>query len=292
MNDTDHDVRHALPVGSADVPPGTSPLPGVREQGFTARRRHRNRRMRTLVLAGAVVAVAGAGVTTALFAVPGSDAPSALTVVSSALAETSAQSYSFRLDSTVQFRGRDMSSSVVSGVLGPRREVGTEMLTTSSEHRSVKARIRFVGKYVYTWVSRGSGLGKPWNKAPVPPPGASQTEGNGLYGFVSDQPVTAAELSGVLRYTHAVHDVGPVSGPGWAGTKYAFTVRHSGGSVSGAVYVDRQGRVRRLVTITIGDGVATRRALNFGDFGVQAAVIVPPASQTGYTSYPYWGFYF
>jgi hypothetical protein len=248
--------------------------------------------MRTLVAAGAVVAVVGAGVTTALFAVPGGGAPSALAVVTSALAETSADGYSFSLASTVQFRGRDMSSSVVSGVFGPSHEVGTEMLTTSFEHRPVKARIRFIGKYVYTWVSPGSGLGKPWNKAPVPPPGADRTQGGALYGFVSDHPVTAAELSGVLRYTHAVRDAGPVSGPGWVGTRYTFTARRSGGSVSGAVYVDRQGRVRRLITITIGDGVATRRDLNFGDFGVQEAVTAPPAGQTGYTSYPYWGFYF
>jgi hypothetical protein len=292
MNDTDHDAWHAFPSGSADVPPGTGPLRGAREPGTAARRRHRSRWVRALVTAGAVVTVAGAGVTTALFAVPGSGTPSALAVVISALAETSAEGYSFSLDSTVQFRGRDLSSSVVSGVFGPGHEVGTELLTTSFEHRPVRARIRFVGKYVYTWVSPESGLGEPWNKAPVPPSGADRTRVDGLYGFVSDQPVTAGELSRVLRYAQVVHDAGPVSGPGWSGTKYTFAVRRSGGSVSGTAYVDHQGRVRRLVTITVGGDVATRRELSFGGFGVQEAVTAPPASQTGYTSYPYWGFYF
>jgi hypothetical protein len=248
--------------------------------------------MRALVAAGAVVAVAAAAVTTALFAAPGSGTPSALAVVTSALAQTSARGYSFSLDSTVQARGRDASSSVVSGAFGPRHEAGTETLTTSYGHHPVKAQFRFVGKYVYTWVSSGSGLSKPWDKSPVPPTGVSGTQGGDIYGFVSDQPVSAAELSGVLRYARSVRDAGPVSGPGWAGARYTFTVRLSGGSVSGAVYVDRQGQVRRLVTITAEGAVATRRDLTFGDFGMHAAATAPPANQTTYTSYPYSGFYF
>jgi hypothetical protein len=251
--------------------------------------------MRILVSAVAVAVVAGAGVTTALFAMSGSGVPSARTVVTDALTQTSAMSYSFSLDSTVQARGRTMSTSVVSGVFSPGHEFGAELATTSYEHRPVTARIRFIGKYVYTWVPSGSGLrtgGKPWNKAPVPPLGTSLKQGDDLYGFVSDQPVSATGLSGVMRYAHAVRDARLVSGQGWVGTEYTFTARLSGGSVSGSVYVDRQGRARRLVTITIGEGVATRRNLTFGDFRAHETVTAPPASQTGYTSYPYWGFYF
>jgi hypothetical protein len=70
------------------------------------------------------------------------------------------------------------------------------------------------------------------------------------------------------------------------------TASISGESVSGTVYVDRQGRVRRLVTITPEGRVTVDRNLTFDDFGVQAAVTAPPASQAEYTSYPYWGFYF
>jgi hypothetical protein len=224
--------------------------------------------------------------------VRGSGASSALAAVTGALTETSAESYSFSLDSTVQSGGRDVSSSVVSGVFSPKHDVGAETLTMSSEHHLTKARIRFIGKYVYTWASSGSGLGKPWNKAPVPAAGADRTQGDDLYGFVSDQPVSADQLSGTLRYAPAVYDAGPVTGPGWVGTKYTFTVRLVGGFVSGVAYVDRQGRVRRLVTTTTGEGVTTRRDLNFGDFGVREAVTAPPASQTAYTSSPYLGFYF
>jgi hypothetical protein len=290
MNDADQDGRHAFPVGSADVPPRTGPLRDVREWGTAARRRYGSRR--ALVSAGAVVVVAGAGVMTALFAVSGGGAPSALSTVTGALAKTSAEGYSFSLDSTVQVNGRVRNSSAVSGVFGPMHEVGTELLTTGYEQRPVQARIRFIGKYVYTWVSPGSGLGKPWNKSPVPPLKAGQPQGGDPYGFVSDQPVSGGELSGVLRYAHAVRDAGSVSGPGWVGTKYTFAARLSGESVSGVVYVDRQGRVRRLATISIGGDVTTRRDLTFGDFGVHETVAAPPASQTGYTSTPYQGFYF
>jgi hypothetical protein len=262
------------------------------ERGGATRRPHQSRRTRALTAAGAVVAVVGAGVTTALAATRGGGAPTTLAVVAGALAKTSAESYSFNLDSTVQSSGRDMSASVVTGVFSPRHKVGTEMLTTSFEHRLVKARIRFIGKYVYTWVSSGSGLAKPWNMAPVPPPGADRTQGDDLYGFASDLPVSAGQLSGALRYAHAVREAGPTSGRGWIGTKYTFSVRLSGESVTAAVYVDQQGRVRRLVTTTTEEGVATRRDLTFGDFGVQEAVTAPPASQATYTSYPYLGFYF
>lgn len=107
-----------------------------------------------------------------------------------------------------------MHSDVVSGAFDPRHELGTESLTTSYENHPVRAQIRFVGKYVYTWVSPGSGLGtvgkrKPWNKALVPPVEAKGAQEIDLYGFVSDQPVSPAELSGLLRSAGAVRDAGP-----------------------------------------------------------------------------------
>lgn len=136
------------------------------------------------------------------------------------------------------------------------------------------------------------------------PGSARGAQGVGAYGFVSDQPVSPAELSRALLSAGTVRDAGSADGPGWTGTEYTFTASISGGPVSGTVYVDRQGRVRRLVTITpegnaIPEGtglpegrVTVDRDLTFDDFGVQAAVTAPPASQTEYTSYPYWGFYF
>lgn len=298
MNETGPDARGSFLDGSGDVPPGTSLPRRVREQDAAARRRHWRPLMRVVVPTGAVAAAAGA--TAALLVASASHTPSALAAVTSAVAKTSAESYSFSLDSTLQFRGRELHSDVVSGAFDPSHELGTELLVTArSTDGPVRAQIRFIGKYVYGWVSSGSGLGKPWNKAPVPPVEADGLPGDEVYGFVTDRPVSPAELSGVLRSADTVRDEGPASGPGWTGTKYGFTARFFDAreSVSGTVYVDQQGRVRRLVTIstegaTMKTGITTYRDLTFGDFGAPVSATAPPVSQVGYTSKPYWGFLF
>ena len=41
--------------------------------------------------------------------------------------------------------------------------------------------------------------------------------------------------------------IGPVSGPGWIGTRYAFASTLAEDALSGTVDVDRQGRARALV---------------------------------------------
>ncbi len=116
-----------------------------------------------------------------------------------------------------------------------------------------------------------------------------------LYGFASDQPVSPAVLRVVLlRSLATARDAGPASGPGWTGTRYAFTARLSTqSSLSGTAYVDKQGRVRRLVTTTTqASGTTKLRDLTFGDYGAPGPVTAPPASQVQSTSTPYWGFYF
>jgi hypothetical protein len=294
MNESGHDTREAFPAGSGDVPPGIGFPRGAREQGTATRRRYWRRRTQLLVAAAATVAATAGGVTAALLMASVNGALPPLAAVTSALAKTSAESYSFSLDSTAQLAGRQVHSDMVSGTFDPRHELGEELLTTTEGKSPVKAQIRFIGKYVYTWESRASGLGKPWNKSPIPRPGAG-AQVIGAYGFVSDRPVSPTELSGALLSAGTVRDAGPASGPGWTGTKYTFTTRLlSGGSVSGTVYVDQQGRVRRLVTITM-EGrmtVAMDRDLTFGDFGAPVPVTAPAASQVKYTSTPWWGSYF
>lgn len=239
--------------------------------------------------AAAVITVAATVVTTTLFAASGSGAPSALAVVTSALSKTAADKYSFGLDSTTQIGERLVSQVLVSGMFDPGRDLGAELLTTSYQRHPVTAHILFVGDYVYTSVSPGSGLGTMgtlWDKAPVPPPSAG-------YGFVSDQPVTLADLTGLLRHARAVREVGPASGAGWTGISYSFTARLSGASVDGIVYIDRQDRVRREVTTaTSAHGFAMHWDLALNYFVAQETVTGPPASQVTYTSTPYWGWYF
>jgi hypothetical protein len=294
MNQTGQD-GHGTVVGEpGNVPPGTGSPPSARGPGTAARLRHRH--LRKPMLAAAVAAAAAAGGTAALLTASAGHPPTAFTTVTSALANTSADSYSFTLDSTVRFRGREVHSDVVSGAYDPRHGLGTELLATrTSRGGPVRIQIRFTGRYVYTQVAPGSGFGKPWNKSPVPSAGAMP--GYDVYGFVSDQPVRPVELSAVLRSAGTVREVGPVSGPGWTGTRYAFTARFPGAqeSVSGTVDIDQQGRLRRLVTITtqgVHGRITTDRDLTFGNFGAPVPVTTPPASQVGYTSKPYWGFFF
>jgi hypothetical protein len=109
--------------------------------------------------------VPAAGVTAALPAACASQPPTALAVVTGALAKTSAQSYSFSLDSAVHVQGRQLHSDLVSGAFDPRHGLGTELLATRTAQRPVTAQIRFIARYVYARVSPGSGaLGRPWTR--------------------------------------------------------------------------------------------------------------------------------
>jgi hypothetical protein len=331
MNDTGQDVRATLLAGSDDMPPGIDLLRGVRHH---AADRPRQRRRRALVSAGAAAAAGGVAASATLLATSVTNPPSALAAVTSAVTKTSAQSYRFSLSSTLSSPGGGPHSrGVFTGAIDPRHNLGSELLVIrepaeeeqmvpqSSGPRppvvhkppsTITAQIRFVGKYVYTWVSPGFGLGtlgKPWNKAPIPPPGTDVFPGAELHGAAVERPVSPTELLGVLRSAATVRKVGPASGPGWIGTKYAFTTRPRPGraeTVSGTVYVDQQGRVRGLATVTTFSSPAARSAaarsaaarititddLTFGDFGGPVSATAPPASQVKYTSTPYWVFGF
>ena len=78
---------------------------------------------------------------------------------------------------------------------------------------------------------------------------------------------------------------GPASGPGWTGTRYAFSAS-SGAQIrlSGAVSVDQQGQARALVlTIRLTSATSvfvTTQVLTFSAFGAPVTVAPPPADQT------------
>jgi hypothetical protein len=284
-------TRHAAPE---DARPETDTLDAPRDHGNAARRR---RLSRNWLLVAAAAAMAAGGVTVALLNASGSHAPSALATVTGALAETSAHSYRFDLDTIAPSYADRVPSVAVSGAFDPGNGLGTELLTTRLGKHSVRMQIRFIGKYVYTYLLPGSGLGtiaEPWDKSPVPPAGQGALPPYEVYGFVTDRPVSPAELSRVLQSAGTVRDEGAASGPGWIGTRYAFTARFSDGrdSISGTVYVDQRGLVRRLVTIDTQGRVTRDRDLTFTGFGAPVPVTAPPASQVQYTGTPYWGVYF
>jgi hypothetical protein len=288
--------------GPADPPLGTASPPDAPEQGSEDQRHPRRRRRAWLLaMAGAVAVALAAGITAALLSAPA--APSPLSTVTTALTRTSQQSYTFSLETTVRIPKRELSSDLVSGAYDPGRHLGAELLTARPAGQAKRAQIRFIGVYLYTSVSPASGFGKLWDKSPLAAATAAAMPPGDLYGFASDQTVSPAELTVVLRSAGtAVHDSGAVSGPGWTGIKYTFTASLYGGQepVSGTVDVDQGGRVR-LITTTTEEGqqaagrilLTTSRDITFGDFGAAVRVTTPPASQVKYTSgTPYWGFYF
>jgi hypothetical protein len=162
--------------------------------------------------------------------------------------------------------------------------------------------VRFIGAYLYTSVPPGSGFSKLWDKSPLAAAAAGMPPDD-PYGFASDQVVSPSGLIAVLRSPGTtVLDSGSSSGPGWTGISYTFTAHLDNGqaTISGTVYVDQKGRVRRM-TITTDEGERTRgnptfttvRDITFGDFGAPVRVTAPPVSQVKYTiGRPYLGFYF
>lgn len=266
---------------------------GTREHLATAPGRNPRHRGLGLLLTGTAVAVAGVTAAVVLLTT-GTPMSAAASAVTSALTITSAESYSFSVESTARFNGRDVLHDEVSGLADSRHKIGTESLTTLFGKREGK--IRYIGDYVYTWVSSGVKLpvkGRSWDKSPAPPPGAAVNP-NSSYGFASDQPVSPAALSPVLRSASTVRAVGRASGPGWTGTAYTFTASLPGGrqTVTGTLDIDQKGQVRRLATVTTNRTITTDRTIVFSDFGTSARVTAPPASQTMDTRTPYWNFFF
>jgi hypothetical protein len=87
---------------------------------------------------------------------------------------------------------------------------------------------------------------------------------------------------------------GSVSGPGWTGTRYRFTVSHPAGtggvvdSFTCTVDVDSQGHIRSLAQTAVfvasgKPGTAGKMIytadFTFSDFGTRFSVTPPPASQ-------------
>jgi hypothetical protein len=82
-----------------------------------------------------------------------------------------------------------------------------------------------------------------------------------------------------------MREVGPVSGDGWAGTRFAFTLTDRLWRVTGRVDVDGDGRVRRLefgstsTDTAHGSAGSVHWVLTFSDFGIRERVTLPPDSR-------------
>jgi hypothetical protein len=267
MNGEEAQVRHLFAAATEDMPPGIDLLDGL----AAARRRDRSRRARrgAVLLAGIVVAAASV---TAVTLTTGS-APPALATVTSALTRTLTQSY--------HLGEQDSYYSIVNGqIRNPHHDVCTteadavRHLLASSCSGLNASNVREVGGYTYY------GAGNHWLRIPTASV-KSLPAGSVVNGFTAAAPQQMlAELKQAAKVTAA----GPASGPGWTGTRYAFSGNFRNQiALSGTVTVDQQGRTRALVLTTRGLGanaLVMTQVLTFSDFGAPLTVTPPPADHT------------
>lgn len=259
------------------------------------RRQHaRRRRARRLVSAGAPIAAAGAAVVVLLSATA-AGAPPALAAVTGAVSRAAAESFRMHVTvtehDTVPVNQPTLRSPLrMSGKFDLKRNLGEEVLSNGWQ-------TRIVGGTAYTKITpREARLetgGKLWTKMlqsdaqpPYPSSGAQLA-----WDFNSDRPFNPQALLALLRSGATVRDEGSVSGTGWSGTRYRFSVSHPVDivhRVTCTVDVDASGHIRRFVQVTAFSADGTPRGagemiftldFTFSDFGVRFVVTPPPASQ-------------
>ncbi len=289
MPETEEEVRALLAAATADMPPGIDLL-----RGAQARRSTRGIRARiTFSAAGATIAAAAVLIAMTLVQAP----PSALAQVTSAVSRTAEQSYYFSATTTrvtISRSGTAITSRTeFSGAFDPARRVGEE--TTRSG-----AQKRFIGSYVYLSGGLAGGQpafpgGKSWLRTPSFPQWVPATASGQLRlaaGLLSVAETNPQNLLALLESVSQVNRLGSVSGPGWTGTRYAFSVAFAlgvagsgapAGHASGTIDVDQQGRVRQLdaaYTVPATASAPSKQGtvgLTFSDFGAPVSVSAPPA---------------
>jgi hypothetical protein len=293
MSETEQEVRTLFAAAADDIPPGIDLLRGVK-----ARRTAHIVRVRAALSAAAVAVVAVVTLVTLTVV----QAPSALAQLTSAVSRmTAGQSYHFSATTThVAVQGNGTATTVrtdFSGAFDPARGAGEE--TTSAG-----AQTRFTGGYVYVNPGSAAGQdklpgGKSWIRIPgLPPLWAPVTAGQQLRlgaGLLSVAETSPQNLFALLKSVSTVDKEGSVSGSGWTGTRYAFSVSiafgpaGSGlptGTATGTIDVDQQGRVRQLDADVAQPAIASAPAvratveMTFGDFGALVSVSAPPAGDT------------
>ena len=285
MNETEAEARRLLGAATEDMPPGIDLLAGF----GAARRREKARRTRrrAAVSAGLLAAAASA---TAVVLTAGSSSPAfaSASTVTTALTRTLAQSYHVSEQTSYTFKGGGWHDHCT-GQIDPVRKLDAS--TCSSQPPGYLE----VGGYSYLYQPTIAGHpGKHWirwRQAFHPDPSLDT-------GGAADSNVTPQKLLSELKRLTKVSVVGPVSGPGWTGTRYAFAYGSSAQvRYSGTVDVDQHGRARALTLTARSNGfhipaatpqgkagyfpafVATQ-SLTFSDFGAQVIVTAPPADQT------------
>jgi hypothetical protein len=287
MNETESEARRLLTAGTSDMPEGIDLL-----DGFT-RTRSRTRRRRGRAVATAGVAVAAVAVTAGVTLTAG-PAPSALAAVTTALNRAlTGQSYSDTDTSGIYYintNGKVYARSSLTCTAEQNPARGLAESYCPGDHS-----IQAGGYYYYTSHERGdrSPYDKYWWAIDLSRARQFPFGHQSAFATLADD--TPQMIASVIRHGAKVSVVGPVSGPGWTGTRYAFTWTGKPGKdgtitlppevISGTVDVDQQGRARVLVyndRSTAGDGNVFVQTydMTFSDFGMKVTITPPPASQT------------
>jgi hypothetical protein len=293
--DETREARRLLAIAFEAVPAD----PVTAGDGLLQAVRRRNaRRRRTRALASAAGAVAAAGTTAAvLLSATVAGAPPAFAAVTSALSRAAAESFRMNVTVTaVPAQPVIPSPLYITGELDLKRNVGEE--TMSNGWRTLIA-----GGMAYTELlpsqtkAYGTG-GKRWTEEPLWAAGHLPYGSAGAqlaWDFNSDRPFNPQAVLALLKSdAKALDDDGPVSGPGWTGTRYRFTVSDPEGngglidSITCTMDVDSQGHIRSLVqtTVFVASGkpgtagkISYTTDFTFSDFGIRFPVTPPPASQ-------------
>jgi hypothetical protein len=234
----------------------------------------RRRRGRAVVSAGVALVAASA----AAVALTIGSAPPARASLTGALTRTLARSYHLTQKTGGYYisPGGQIASIgqlVCTGEADPVRQLEAFSCANGMGFRQV-------GRYIYLHFAALAGYhGKRWQRFPAASLGFGQGSINGFYVTVTPQ-----QMLTLIKKAYKVTVIGPVSGPGWTGTRYAFASSQAAlFRLSGTVDVDRQGRARALA-LTMRSGAiyhdVTTRVVTFSDFGAAVTVTPPPADQT------------
>jgi hypothetical protein len=294
--DETREARHLLAAAFETVPDDPMAVDGLLR---AVRTRHtRRRRSRALVLAGGAAAAAGTAAV-ALLSVDVATAPPALAAVTGALSRAEAESFHMDLTVTASPALSDEPTPLhITGELDLKRNTGQETVSNGWQTRIVDGNAWT--KILPSQTKQYQTGGKLWTTIPksvVEDELPYKTAGGELaWDFNSSRPFNPqAILAALNSYADVLKSEGPASGPGWTGTRYAFTISHPQGagnvvdSITCTIDVDGQGQIRHLVQTTVfatgGDSSTAGKQIykgdfTFSDFGVRFSVTPPPANET------------
>jgi hypothetical protein len=274
MSDTETEARRLLAAATEDTPPEIDLLGGF----AAARRQDRSRRTRRGAVLAAGIAVVAASVTGVTLTM--GSAPPALATVTSALSRTLTQSYHLSEQDSYYWIAngqiRNFHHYTCTTDADPVRHLLAGFCSTPDVPSVLE-----VGGYTYFYTPVTTGThGKHWQRfltASLPPPPCCAVN-----GFTSAAP---QQMLAAVKQAAEVTVAGPASGPGWTGTRYAYSATlRDRTKLTGTVTVDREGRTRALALTQRDPGAVNvlveTQVLTFSRFGAPVTVTPPPADQT------------